>query len=290
MTDFASIADIRDAMATCCGVGCPIDFTKASLTTAGGYAYSLFRAGGAPGTGSPPTSWASPNALTAGAINPKHTQPLSGKTARILRAELYSSQVDQTAWLVDRIGHMGAMSGTVTTAQSTGASISSPAAEGRCAADGSDVQWWLEWYVATGTNAVNASCAVTFSDNSTGNLVVAVPAAMQANRMIQILNTIDNRTIKTVDSVTLSGTTGTGGNFGVTALVRKIAFMSAKTMNNGSGDLVTRDATAPNWFRADAFALGLPALAPNACCCLVLPLASTTSSGTFVGSLVVGVA
>jgi hypothetical protein len=169
---------------------------------------------------------------------------------------------------------MGGLSGTVTTAQSTGAVMTSPVTDGRCSSDYSDVEWYLEWYTATGSTGVTATCAVTYNDASTGTTTVTIAASLPAYRMLPIqppAGTV-GKWIKTVDSVTLSASTGTAGSFGVTAVKRLSSFVSL--ISNG-------------FYIADFAALSEPKVGANACI-NAMYWTTTTSTGTSVGSFAIG--
>jgi hypothetical protein len=78
--------------------------------------------------------------------------------------------------------------------------------------------------------------------------------------------------IKTVDSVTLSATTGTAGSFGVTAIKRLASFASI----------------AANYADTKDFAaLSMPKVGANACINAVY-WTTTTSTGNSVGSFAIG--
>ena len=137
--------------------------------------------------------------------------------------------------VVDRLAHIGGLSGTVTTAQTVGLDLQTLSGTGNLTArigpsNYSDVRWVLEWYAATGATAVTATVNVTYNDGTTGNLNAISLAANRPIYSFQNLNqfipqNLTNRYIRAVNTVTLSGTTGTAGNFGVTAM-RKLATIS----------------------------------------------------------------
>lgn len=223
MTDFASDSDVVSGLAS----AQEFPIYKGSLTAVASFYYSGWLEGGSPAAGVAPTTWATCTNTLLGAYNPNAVTK-SPATARLLYGEIKQANAGQTKYLVDRIGHMGGMSGTVTTAQSTGATGNTAAWAGtRCASDYSDVLWFLEWYSATGSTAVNATCAITYNDGTTGTAtVIALPASVPSSRMYQIMIPAGiAKFIKSVDSVTLSASTLTAGNFGVTAY-RKIAAFS----------------------------------------------------------------
>lgn len=273
MTDFATPADVINGLAKCTSAGFSQDIQKATITTASGFDYSGWTAGGNPAGGAFPTAWAHPTHLTLGALNPRQINPETGKTMRLLYAEIRPSVANQTYIFHDRIGHMGGLSGTSVAAQSVNATLTAAAADGRCEATGGDVEWWLEWYQATGSTAVNATVNVTYSDDSTGNVVVALPASVPAFRMYRIPPSSGNLSIKAVNTVTLSASTLTAGNFGVTAADRKFAFAA--------------DVANKPWV-ADYPLLAMADLGKNACL-FVRTYAAGTAFGTLTGNIRAGV-
>ena len=244
---------------------------KASLANAvAGQFFSLWQATGVPGNGATPTTAAIPTYATTGAIG--FTQQTAPATSYIAWLRAATSNATTTVEVHDRVAHMGGLSGTVTTAQSVGIDLTSGglnlAAARRGDSNYSDIQWWIEIYTALGATGVNATVAVTYDDGSTGNLaVVALGATPRAGRMYPLVSAVAGRFIRAVTSVTLSATTGTAGNFGVTATRPR----------TGIDTLVANKAEA-----YDYAALGLPEVPNNACLQLIV-LCSTTSTGTVRG-------
>lgn len=243
---------------------------KASIATqiAGGFS-SLWRATGTPGQGAVPTTAAvCTKALTGAFSFSNPTDPVKSYLARLFFLSANSATDIQ---MHDRLAHMGGLSGTVTTAQTVSVDVSGSSNNldnRRGDTNFSDVQWWLEWYTATGSTAVSATCAVTYDDNSTGNVVVAVPASTGASRLLAILPAVVGRYIKSIQSVTLSATTGTAGNFGVTAS-RSLCGVSLGLANSG--------------VVADWAYLGLPRVHDDACLAMIM-IPGTTSTGLLYGS------
>ena len=235
---------------------------------------SLWRAFGNPAQGAVPGAAAVCTDALAGAFS------LPARTGLQQRAILYLSTtmpIQQGYVLVDRLAHMGGLSGIVTTAQTVSVDVSG--AGSNLPARIADtlyrnVRWFLEWYTTTGATVVNATCAVTYSDNSTGNIVVALPASVAAARMIEIVSP-GPLAIKAVNTVTLSATTGTAGSFGVTAMrVLADAFPVAANV------LATFD-----WA-----ALGLPLVEDSACLTPVIYAFASTNIGNTTARFKIGVA
>lgn len=275
MTDFASLDDIAAGLKAAATVGFSQGFGKTAGSTnpVAGRWFSTMAMVGGPASGAMPTSWGTPGAAIAGNLNPGYAGNPGPGTCRILYAEFIPSVANQPIWIVDRIGHMGGMDGTSTATQNTGASLTTPASQGRCNASGDDVRWWIECYTTLGGTAVNATCAVTYSDNSTGSVVVAVPAAFAAGGMLPIYPASGNLTIKSVDSVTLSASTTAVGNFGVTATVFKFPCMATFANELWRG----------NWER-----IGLPKVGTDA---YLYPImyGTGTNEGNLLGSMQAGI-
>lgn len=246
---------------------------KASIANAAaGQFHSLWRATGQPGQGAIPTGAASCNNTLLGAL--QFTQQTSPATSYIGILEGLCSNAGTTLELHDRLMHMGGLSGTLTTAQTVNLDLHANIASANLAArigdpNYSDVQWWLEWYTDTGGTAVTATVAVTYNDGTSGNLTgVSLAATRRASFMVPLNGLIPaaaaGKYIRDVDTVTLSATTGTAGNFGVTATRYRAALY--KPVANAR-------------FTADWAGLGLPEI-PNETCLFPIQITSTTSTGT----------
>lgn len=273
MSDITTQDLVIAGLAGCAVAGFSQDVAKASITTVSGFDYSGWTCGGNPAAGVAPTTWVHPTQATLGAINPRYVNPAAGKTARILFAALRPSVANQPYIIRDRLGHMAGLSGTSVAAQTVGATLTTPAADGRCEAGGGDVDWWLEWYTATGSTGINVTLAVTYNDGSTGNVVVAIPASVPAGRRYRIPPSSGNRSIKAISTATNSATTGTAGNYGVTATDRKFQF-SVPVANT-------------DWI-ADWATINMPDIGSNACLELST-FAVGTAFGTMTGNFRAGV-
>lgn len=245
---------------------------KASVAnTASGQWHSLFRATGQPGQGAIPTAAAVCDNTLTGAIGfAQQTPPATSYVAWLNGIAAFSAM---TMEIHDRLMHMGGLSGTLTTAQTVNLDVAANLATSNLSdrkgdANYSDIQWWLEWYTDTGGTAVTATVAVTYDDGSTGNLTaLSLAATRRASFMAPLNNLIPaaaaGRYIRDVDSVTLSATTGTAGNFGVTATRPRVT------------------APLPLANKGEVFdwpALGLPEVY-NSSCLVPIVMAVTTSTG-----------
>lgn len=241
---------------------------KASLANAvAGNVFSLWQATGVPGAGATPSTAAVPTSATTGALG--FTNQTAPATSYIAWLAATASNNATNLEIHDRLAHMGGLSGTVTTAQGALSLVTSdPGADRRGDSNYSDVQWWLEIYTALGSTGVNATVNVTYNDDSTGNLAaIALGATPRAGRLYPLVSASVGKFIKAVNSVTLSATTGTAGNFGITA-TRPRTSMSMPVANKTE---------ALDWAQ-----LGLPVV-PNDSCLMMLMVCSTTSTGTVRG-------
>lgn len=275
MTDFAVPGDIITGLAGAGNgsAGCRQFGAKGSITTVASFYYSGWTCGGTGGTGATPTTWATCNQSTVGCWVPQLVDETLGTTNRLLYTSYTASNVTNLI-LYDRIGHMGGLSGTVTTLQSVGSSLTTAVASGRCQSNGSDVMWGLEWYTATGSTAVTATITYTNQLGNTGNTTtVSIPASVPAARVypITVLATGDT-SIMAITGVTLSATTGTAGNFGITAgkIIQATCIPIANT-------------TVQN----DWAACAMPLIAPQ-CCMSTFQYTTTTTYGSISYNIVVG--
>lgn len=249
---------------------------KASLpnTVAGQY-HSLFRATGQPGQGAIPTTAAvCTNALT-GAMN--FAQQTAPATTYGGWANAMCSNSAVTVEIHDRLMHMGTLSGAVATSQTVGLDVHANIGSNDLAArigdsNYSDVQWFMEWYTDTGSTAVNATINVTYDDGTSGDLTVLALAATRRASLMIPLNVLVPAAkagfyIRDINTVILSATTGTAGNFGFTATRPRL----------------TMPLPLANKMEIfDWAALGLPEIV-NSACLFPVQIASTTTTGTVRG-------
>ena len=250
-----------------------IDKASIANTVAGQY-HSLWRATGQPGQGAIPTAAANCNQSTGGGM--KFSQQTAPAKSYLAYLEATSSNSATTMEVHDRLMDRGGLNGTLTTAQAAGIDFNGVTADNMVErigdADYSDIQWWLEWYTDTGATVTTATVAVTYNDGTTGNLTGVSLAATRRASFMQPLNGLipaasGGKFIRAVNTVTLSASTGTVGNFGVTATRLR-------------GSLFMPIANAK--FSADWANLPINTI-PNSACPFIAVLASTTSTGLLRG-------
>lgn len=255
ITNEAQLLDARKR-----SIRCGVQTGGLSLGLAGIYhqlwAHMLF-----PGTGAHPTAAEVCTMATPGAVL---RFPANGQTY-INRADLKSSTAN-TVLFSDRLAHMGGLDATLTTAQTV--NITLPADTARCAADGSDVMWYFTAFAQLGSTGVTATVTYTNqSDVSGRTTTVAVPATMRTQHAILVLPDPSDTSIKSIQSVQLSATTGTAGNFG---------FVARKTY--------LRAATAAGYAFKDQRDILIPI--PDDICGEILIIAGNTSSVSVSGEFI----
>jgi hypothetical protein len=245
---------------------------KASLSnTAIGQFHSLWRATGQPGQGAIPTT---PAVCAHGLLGSfAFAQQTAPATSYLGILEGSCSNVNTTLEIHDRLMHRGGLVGNVTTGQTADVDLHANLATSNLAAriggdDYSDVQWWLEWYADTGSTATNATVNVTYNDGTSGNLTAVSLAATRRATFLQALNFLipaadAGKFIRDVNTLTLSASTGTAGNIGVTATRFRGALYQP----------IANARFTANW--AD---LGLPSVA-NDSCLFPIQIAGATSTG-----------
>ena len=176
----------------------------------------------------------------------------------------------------DRLAHMGGLSGATTGDQTVNVVLSDAYSDGRCAVDGSDVEWYAEMYTDIGTSA--QTCTVTYTDqnNDTRTLTFSLGGTSPLNRASRCIQLVPaaGYSIKSITKVSIGTTTGTAGSWGITA--RKKLFAIGQSVAN----------IAPP---ADFAAIGAPKIADTACL-EVCVICSTTSTGAVIGDMKVGLA
>jgi hypothetical protein len=207
--------------------------TVPATSFAGNALVSMWKAAGQPGAaGTPPTTAATCNSSTAGAL--RYPAPASGKTWYLANFTglRWPNTHDGPLYLMDRLSHVSGLSGTVATAQTVGCTLPTRVI------DKTTVQIWIEVYTALGATARALTVSYTNENGvagRTGTLLGGVPANLPASQMLGPLEMqAGDMGVTSVDTLTLAGSTGTAGNFGVT-LVRQIASLTLISPNNSAG-------------------------------------------------------
>lgn len=186
-------------------------FSKASVATTAGRWYSHWKSAGVPAAGATPASGAgeAPTSATTGAI--KFSNPSGSDKKHLLRL-LAGGSVSGILMLVDRLVHTSGLSGTSVAAQA----VNSVALTRRT--DGVGVMVAIEVYTALGATPRTATISYTNQDGVAGRSgTISIPATALASEFIGPMTLqADDTGVLSVQTVTLSGSTGTAGDFGVT--------------------------------------------------------------------------
>lgn len=239
-----------------------------SATVVAGRAYDLWRA--SVPLGAAPTSAVVPDTDTLGALGQRDAG--SGLQNSIIGYRL--SALNPGVYIIcDRLAHSGGLSGTTTGAQST--NLPTPTLTRHTSGIG--VMIGLTVYSAVGATATTVTANYV---NETGVNISATPSVQfggtgfnAANRMILLPLAAGDSGVKVVNDVTLTATTGTIGNFGVT-LFKPLYTICVESLSGvSSGGFVT-----------GLSAGGIPAVENGACLFPISLCASTNAacSGTII--------
>lgn len=239
---------------------------KASITSVAGFYYTTFRSPGQPASGPaiPATTGSQLSRTTQGAI----LVPAPSGTS-YFTSYAGSSSVAGSWIIADRLVEFGGLSGITTTAQSVSA-VALPAR----ATGATDVQLWLEIFTLAGTTA-SATVTASYTNQSgtsgrTATLIGGIPASgTPASRTYPFTLQATDTGVSSVESFTSTTSTTVAGSLGL-ILRRPLLFGSVNSAALG-------------------FTLGYAETAmeqcPNDACLELMCLATTTSTGVFMGSL-----
>lgn len=181
----------------------------AAPATIAGRPASLWRYEGCPSAGAVPGAVAAPTNATAGAL--PFTSPGGGREAWMVQAWA-TGLVGGTLILYDRLLHIGGLNGTVATAQSVGGSLTR-----NTGGEGNFIM--AEIYTAIGATARTITASYTDQGGNPGTTTAVAfggTGFAEATRAILMPLASGDTGVQGVTSVTISATTGTAGNFGVT--------------------------------------------------------------------------
>lgn len=246
---------------------------KASATSEGaGLFHSLWKLGGSPVAGASPPAYSAgsgyvPTDTTTGSL--VFTNPTGGAKTNLLRAALGSSVVG-TLILYDRLWACSGFSTTTTTAQN----VTTPGSLTRPDPNGVGAELFFEVYAAPGATTATWTISYTNSAGTSGRTATYThPAnAESIGQMMPVLLQAGDTGVQSVQSLTCSVSSGTGGDVGITIL-RRIAEIPMPVAN----------VVQP----LDFAALGMPEIPDDACIGMMV-LCSTTTTGNVLGSIKLG--
>lgn len=187
----------------------------AAAATIAGRHTSLWQYEGAPSHGAAPGGSARyPTRSTNGGI--KQTNPGGSPTRQ--KWAVYGAVADQigTLLVVDRIADISGLSGTVTTAQTINlTALTRYSAAATCLGN----LIFVEVYTQIGATPTTLTASYVNQDGNnatTPAVAIGGTGLREAQRMIQLPLASGDTGVRGVNSVTLAGTTGTAGDFGIT--------------------------------------------------------------------------
>ena len=175
----------------------------------GGF-FSYWTVDGTPSSGAVPTTVENPTNATAGGL--RQTNPGGGRQ-KWIQSICAASHLAGTLILYDRLLHIGGLSGTVTTPQTVGGTLTRYT-------NGVGNVAFTEIYTTVGSTTTSLYMdSYTDQDNNTGQAgrTVFFPNGFHPTPAVHFLPLSDEDTgVRAVASIDLVGTTGAAGNFGVT--------------------------------------------------------------------------
>lgn len=190
--------------------------------TYNGASVSYWRAGGSNQSGGVPGAASVCDYTTPGGV--PYTLPPAGQTMSLSRMS-FACGTQTTMEVHDRLAHMGGLNATLTTAQTVGIDLNAMGSQSNIAqrkgrADYSSVQWWLECYTVAGSTAVTMNVNYTDQNGNAKVTTAGFPTTWRPGVLFSIVP-LPGDFIRSIESVTLVNSSGTAGNFGITATVQR---------------------------------------------------------------------
>jgi len=202
------------------------------------YRYSFWRYEGWPSAGATPTTPATLDKSSAGAI--PFTSPGGGRTKWITSVMVaFDGSMGDEAVLYDRLLHMGGLSGTVTSAQTVGGTLAR-----NTGGEGNRI--YLDVYSVLGSTERTVTASYTNQAGTSGRTTQAWPIGGSTsaafwnddNAFYELPLQDDDTGVQSVQSVTLSASTGGAGDFGIT-IGRPLLRCPIAGLGSGAVDLTT---------------------------------------------------
>lgn len=263
--------DTMDKLIAAMTSGQRIVFQKASATTVANFYYSLWSTAGIPSAGAitigNTSSGVIPTDTTTGA--PIINAFTGTNTGYALTWDVATAQAGVVS-LYDRLYHVGSillnsLATTTLTSQPTLTRIPNN--------DYSQVEMWLEMNVACSSTATTVT--VSYQDGNNTTQTATLDTNLSAAPTLRMLpfRLANSTGVQKINSVTVGGTVATAGSINI-VLQRNLADMTIVSAN------ISRPKQNP-------FDMGMPIIYADSCLALMF-LATTTSSGTLFGELVIG--
>lgn len=207
------------------------------------------------GAGAVPTTVAIPDNTTNGGL--LQTDATGGRELWLTFAGAWAN-VSGRLVIYDRLLHIGSLSGTVTTAQTVGGTLTRNTT-------GVGNQIWAEIYTIIGVTGTTITASYTDQDNNAAQTTIATGFGAtnfrEVSRIIPMPLASGDTGVRAVASTTVLATTGTAGNFGIT-VARPL--MSIPLVATGSGGNAGAIAKAMPPVKIDVDACIALAFFPNA--------------------------
>lgn len=269
MAALASISDVINRMTGGAGAAESLWGFKdwrigsaAATTPQVGFWHSLWLMNGQPaGAAAAPGAVAAPTVSTSGSL--LQTNPGGGRQKWLTGWSGTCAQPGSFL-LYDRLLHISGLSGTSTSAQTVGGSITR-----NTGGVGNEI--WVEIYTTIGTTATTITASYVNSSgvsHTTPTRVIGGTGNREAQRMLQLPLADGDVGVQSVTSVTLAASTTTAGDFGVT-IVRPLLTASV-------------DDNAVGWVRDTLTAVPGPVEVVTDACLALMFMANSTSAPTAI--------
>lgn len=227
---------------------------------------SLWQYDGMPAGGAVPTVAEVPTRTTQGAL--PFAVPGGSREKWLIGASI-APLVAGVFLLYDRLFHIGGLNATLTTAQTVQGSPASPALTRNTGGAGKFA--FYEIYTTIGTTGATLTMTYTDQDGNTGStstINIGATGFREVTRAQRIPLAAGDSGIQSVQSVQLSATTGTAGNFGIT-IAQPLAWIPVGAVG------------IAGWRDYTTGLPGIPAIDPNACLSLLFIPAAATAPEVF---------
>jgi hypothetical protein len=222
---------------------------------------SLWTYDGMPASGAVPTVAAIPDRTTTGAI--PFTAATGGRDLHLIGTSI-TPLIAGVFLLYDRLFHIGGLSGTSTAAQSVQGSPASPALTRNTGGAGNIA--WYEIYTIIGSTGTTLTMNYTDDAGNSGQtstINIGATNFREVTRAQRIPLAAGDTGIRAINTVQLTATTGTVGNFGIT-IAQPLAWIPV----GAAGTAGWRDYTTG--------LPGIPVVNPDACLALMfIPAVAT---------------
>ena len=203
----------------------------AAAATVAGQISSLWQYDGTPSDGAAPTTVAIPTNSTTGSI--KQANPGGGRSKYLMHVAAASGLAAGTLVLYDRLLHIGNLSGTVTTAQTVGGSLTRNTV-------GTGNQIFAEVYTQVGSTGTTVTASYSNTVPTSGQTTAAVTFGgtgyREAQRMLYMPLASGDTGVSAVASATIVASTLTAGAWGITVVhpraVLPISVLGAGTVRD----------------------------------------------------------